>query len=193
MNDKQLFLDIYNENINRKGSDKLLQWLEKTDFFIAPASSRFHLSCEGGLVKHSINVYNRMKKIYIMEYGEQSITDEINETLTIISLLHDICKVNFYKVDYRNTKNEAGVWEKVPYYTTDEKLCYGYHGCKSVFLIERFMKLEVEEAVCISNHMGAFDRPVGDFSLSNAYNQYPLAFLLHSADCFATFIDEKEI
>ena len=76
-----------------------------------------------------------------------------DETIALISLLHDICKVNFYKTDYRNAKNDQGVWEKVPYYTIDDTLPYG-HGEKSVYIITGFMRLTREEAFAIRFHMG---------------------------------------
>lgn len=188
---KEKFLELVG-NIKRDGINNLLKWLEDSDWYTAPASSKYHCDYAGGLLEHSINVYNRLIRLYKMEYGDDSITDEILETLTIISLFHDLCKVNFYKVDSRNVKNENGVWEKVPYYSIDEKFSYGYHGAKSTFLAERFIKLTLEEAVSISNHMGAFDRPNGDYAIGQAFEQYPLSFLLHTADCLASFIDEKK-
>ena len=148
---KEEFLDIYKTNVTREGADKLLEYLlsDKSDFFTAPASTRFHGSYEGGLLEHSLNVYHclkdylsreRAKTVYGMNYSE--------ETVAVSALLHDICKVNFYKVDYRNAKNDKGVWEKVPYYAIDDRLPYG-HGEKSVYIITGFMKLSREEAFAI--------------------------------------------
>ena len=171
---KEQFIKIYKENIKREGSDKLLEWLWDSDFFKAPASTRYHLACEGGLCEHSINVYNNFEC-------------DNPETKAICALLHDVCKINFYKSDFRNVKNADGNWEKVPYYSIDEKFPFG-HGEKSVFLIERFMKLTIEEAVAIRFHMGEFEK---DKATSDAYNKYTLAVLLHIADLKATFIDEK--
>ena len=119
---KEQFLEIYKQNIARPGSDKLLAWLETTDFFEAPASTRFHLSHPGGLVEHSIHVYERLLKLYISEKTEpgQPVpyfpTVEELETITICGLLHDLCKANFYGVEMRNRKNEQGQWEKYPFY-----------------------------------------------------------------------------
>ena len=190
---KNKFIEIYNQNIKRPGADKLLEWLDTTDFYTAPASTRFHGSYEGGLVEHSIAVCRRL--FGLVEYNDGvSIgysSDEEIETIAIVSLLHDLCKIGCYKVDYRNAKNENGVWEKVPYYAFDEKFAYGGHGAKSVYIIERFMRLTAEEAVAIHNHMGAYGRPSNDYSLGGAYEQYPLALLLHTADNFATYIDKK--
>lgn len=188
---KEKFIEIYNSNINREGADKLLDWLHKSDFFTAPASTRFHLAVEGGLCTHSINVYNRLLQLYTMEFGEPD--KKALESITISALLHDLCKVNFYAVSSRNVKDETtGVWSKQPYYTVEEKLQFGYHGAKSAFLVERFMRLEIPEAISIANHMGAYDRPNGDYSIGGAFEGYTLALLLSFADQMASFIDEVE-
>lgn len=194
MTPKEEFIKIYKESIKREGSDKLLEWLEKSDFFQAPASTRFHLSENGGLCIHSLNVYRRLVRLYTMEYGMDILSDaEILESLAICSLLHDLCKVNFYKTSLRNAKNEdTGKWEKVPFYQVSEKLAYGGHGSKSVFLVERFMRLKIEEAVAINCHMASWDRNPGDYSLGSAFESYPLALLTHMADELASFIDEVE-
>ena len=111
------FIDIYNKNVTRPGADRLLKWLEGTDFFTAPASTKFHGACECGLVMHSINVYNAMMQHFFTE-GEDS-----PETFAVCALLHDVCKANFYKVSTRNVKNDAtGQWEKVPFYQVADQL-----------------------------------------------------------------------
>ena len=168
------FIDIYNKNVTRPGADRLLKWLEGTDFFTAPASTKFHGACECGLVMHSINVYNAMMQHFFTE-GEDS-----PETFAVCALLHDVCKANFYKVSTRNVKNDAtGQWEKVPFYQVADQLPYG-HGEKSVYLIEHFMRLKTDEAIAIRWHMGGFDDAVrgGSFAVSDAYNRYPLAVKL---------------
>lgn len=179
------FLEIYDKYVVRGGTADLKQWLMDSDFFAAPASTRYHGSYEGGLCAHSVNVWNQMVRL-LKAYPEVKTN---GETVAIIALLHDVCKIDLYKVDFRNVKNEAGVWEKVPYYAHDEKFAYGSHGGKSVFLINRFIRLSAEEAVAIQCHMGNED---GKYSTSGAYQQFPLAWLLHVADEAATFIDEKE-
>ena len=185
---KNEFIEIFKANIKRDGADKLLEWLEKSDFFVAPASSRFHLCCSGGLVKHSLNVYNRL-----LEQAKLLNLQETPETLAIVALLHDLCKVNYYKPSTRNVKNEAtGTWEKVPCYTVDEKFKYGGHGSKSVFLIMNFMSITPIEATAINCHMGAYDRPCNDYAISGAYENNKLALALSVADQYASFIDEKE-
>lgn len=171
-------------NITRPGSDKLLDWLDGSDFFTAPASTKHHLAVEGGLCQHSVNVYNRLRSAN---------PDTPAETAAICGLLHDICKVNFYKVEQRNTKDETGKWIKVPYFTVDDALPYG-HGEKSVYIIGGFMKISREEAMAIRWHMGGFDDSVkgGSYALSGAFARYPLAVALCIADMQATYFDERD-
>ena len=186
MTNKEKFIQIFKENIKRENSGELLSWLEKTDFFTAPASTKFHLCEEGGLCEHSINVYECLNDRYGNEHSAESIA--------IVALLHDLCKAQFYKMTTRNQKNEVtGQWEKVSYYQVDDKFPFG-HGEKSVFLIERFMRLKVEEAIAIRWHMGGFDdsAKAGGFTISNAYEMYPLAVKLHIADIEATYLREGE-
>ena len=190
MEAKEEFLKIFNENIKREGKDDLLDFLETSDFFKAPASSKFHSNYAGGLVQHSINVYKRFKNLIRSEFGENYSEKISEESIAIISLLHDICKVNIYKEDFKNVKVD-GEWTKVPYFTLDDNLPYG-HGEKSVYMISGFMKLTREESMAINWHMGAFDaRAVNsNYILSNAYYKFPLALLFHIADIQATYLDE---
>ena len=136
---------------------------------------------------HSLNVYNVMISKHF-DSEEDSI-----ESFTIVSLLHDLCKVHFYKTSKRNVKNEVtGVWEQVSFYTVEDTFPYG-HGEKSVFLIERFMKLKTNEAMAIRWHMGGFDETAksGGFSISLAFDKYPLSVKLHLSDLEATYLHEK--
>lgn len=186
MNYKEEFISIYKSCITRDGSAALLEWLEKTDFFTAPASTRFHGACECGLVMHSINVFKALKSRYYTD-GENL------ESFAICGLLHDLCKANYYKPGTRNVKNEVtGQWEKVPTFNVEDAFPYG-HGEKSVFLIERFMRLKPSEAVAIRWHMGGFDEAArgGSFAISQAYRDYPLAVKLHISDLEATYLLEK--
>lgn len=170
---KETFLSICRDNIHRDGIDKLLAWLEKSDFFTAPASTRYHGAHEGGLCEHSLNVFDELT------------AGKPNETTAIVSLFHDLCKVNYYKQDVRNVK-ENGVWVQKPYYTVSDQFPYG-HGEKSVFMIERFMRLTNEEAFAIRYHMGEYSDP----NTGKAFEKYPLALLLHQADERATFLKEN--
>jgi len=190
MSAKDEFIEIFNSNIKREGADKLLEWLESSDFFTAPASTKFHSAKEAGLVEHSVNVYKRFIRLLECEYGENW-TEKISlESATLIALLHDICKVNYYAVDYRNTKVD-GEWVKTPYYTVKDTLPYG-HGEKSVYIACGFVKLTRLEAMCINWHMGGFDTRVmgGSYAISDAFYQYPIALLFHVADLEATYLDE---
>lgn len=188
MDYKQKFIEYYQANIHREGADRLLEWLQTTDFFTAPASTRYHCACPSGLVQHSVNVYEVM-----MEKHFDPACDNA-ESFALCALLHDVCKAQFYKVSTRNVKNEqTGQWEKVPYYTIEDAFPYG-HGEKSVFLIERFVRLKPAEATAIRWHMGGFDDAArgGNFSISVAYDKYPIAVKLHLADLEATYLREKE-
>lgn len=194
---KEQFIDIYKANIQREGADALLEWLEKTDFFKAPASTRFHLAREGGLVEHSIHVYERLRELYTNEKQRNGLmpplTEQEEETVAICGLLHDICKVNFYTAEMRNRKNDKGQWEKYPFYVVDDQLPYG-HGEKSAYIVSGFMRLSREEAMAIRWHMGFSDNDfrAGGYSVGNAFDKFPLAVMTHIADLMASHLDECE-
>lgn len=180
------FCKIFSEKITRKGSDRLLEWLNNSDFFTAPASTRFHEAYPGGLCEHSLCVYD---KLVALQEGNAVTTVWNEEQTAILALLHDVCKANFYKLGSRNVKNEeTGKWEKVPTYTIEDQLPYG-HGEKSVFIIERVMRLKIDEAMAIRWHMGAYDESVkgGSYAEGNAYEMFPAAVSLHIADMLATY------
>lgn len=191
MDYKQEFLEIFYDNIDREGSDKLLDWLERSDFFSAPASTTRHSAEEGGLCKHSVFVYKRLIKLLQSEYGKDWHKKVAPESVAIMALLHDVCKVDCYKPDTKNVKDENGVWQKVPCYKYEDNLPYG-HGEKSVYIISSFMKLTREEAMAINWHMGGFDSRVrgGYYGLANVFYTYPTALFLHLADIEATYLDE---
>ena len=186
MDYKQKFIEYYQANIHREGADRLLEWLQTTDFFTAPASTRYHCACPSGLVQHSVNVYEVM-----MEKHFDPETDSA-ESFALCALLHDVCKAQFYKISTRNVKNEkTGQWEKVPYYTIEDAFPYG-HGEKSVFLIERFVRLKPAEATAIRWHMGAYTGQQDWDTLSKVYDSCPEALCVHMADMIATHIMEVE-
>ena len=173
------FKEIYTTHIKREGAAELLRWLESTDFFTAPGSTRFHDCYYGGLADHSVRVFEELTRL-AKAYPELKISAE---TAAIVTLLHDVCKAGCYKTEMRNRKNEFGQWEKYPVYTFKEDFPFGGHGSKSVYLIQKFMKLTDEEAVCINCHMGVEN---GNWSVNDAYRAYPLAFLVHTADMAST-------
>ncbi len=188
---KEEFLTIFDEQIHRQGAADLKNYLLRSDFFTAPASTRYHCAYEGGLCEHSINVYRRLLANVKMQFGEEWESKVSHESVAVCGLLHDLCKIDFYKLDYRNVK-ENGEWQRKPYFTREEALPFG-HGEKSVYIAGSFIKLTREEAMAINWHMGGFDTRVrgGDYSVSDAYRMFPLAVLLHAADLEATYIDEK--
>ena len=181
------FEEIFRSKVTREGSAAFLEWLSKTDFFTAPASTKFHCACPCGLVQHSVSVYRTMMERYFDPETDSE------ESFAICGLLHDVCKAQFYKEGTRNVKNEqTGAWEKKPYYVIEDSFPYG-HGEKSVFLIERFLRLKTSEAIAIRWHMGGFDDAArgGSFAISQAYDRYPLAVKLHLADLESTYLREK--
>ncbi len=191
MENKERFLEIYNTCINREGADKLLEYLlsKSSDFFTAPASTRFHGAYEGGLLEHSLNVYECLKDYLSRDRVRNMYKLECDaESVAIVALLHDLCKVNCYKVGSRNVKDANGVWQSVPTYEFDDKLPYG-HGEKSVYIITGFMKLTREEAFAIRYHMG-FSGCEEKRSVGDAFEQFPLAFALNTADMEATYFME---
>ena len=192
MTKKQEFIDLYKRYIKREGADDLLEFLmsSKSDFFEAPCSTRFHLSQESGLVAHSINVYeclkaylerSRVKEVYGLAYSD--------ETIAIVALLHDLCKINVYKKTSRNVKDSSGKWIQVPSYEFQDDLPYG-HGEKSVYIISGFMKLTRDEAFAIRYHMG-FSDTENTRNVGEAFSRFPLAFALSTADMEATYFLEK--
>lgn len=187
MDYKEKFISIFNEKISRQGASDLLKWISSTDFFVAPASTKFHGSKKSGLVEHSVKVYEVLRSKFFDP-------DDDEESFAIAALLHDLCKINLYKIAYRNVKNESGVWEKSPYYTSEDSFPYG-HGEKSVFLIERFMRLKPAEAVAIRWHMGGFDDSVKAAGYSSpislAFDKYPLSVKLAISDLESTYLHEK--
>ena len=191
MTAKERFLEIYNEKITREGADKLLDFLlNGSDFVTAPASTRYHGAYEGGLVEHSLNVYDclrdmmeRLKERYGIEYPEESIA--------IAGLLHDICKVNFYKTSYRNVKDETGRWQSVPYYTIEDTLPYG-HGEKSAYIVSAYIRLTRDEAFAIRYHMG-FSGTEDPGNVGRALEMFPLAYATCCADMEAAFLLEGKL
>lgn len=207
MTEREEFISIFRDNIHRDGAEDLLNWLETSDFFDAPASTKYHLSEPGGLCRHTLHVYKRLKQLTERMMPEQAEPAYTGESIAIVALLHDICKVNFYEQSWKNQKtydkdrvaaadpwkikrDNAGdfIWESVPCYTVNEKLILG-HGEKSAMIAMYFMKLSMTEAQAIRYHMGPWNEGEAK-DAGNCFEQNTLAFLLHTADEFATFIDE---
>ncbi len=191
MTSKERFFEVYRQNIQREGAERLLEYLDgqTSDFFTAPASARYHSAEEGGLALHSLYVYDCLKDYLnrprVRETYGMQFTDE---TIAIVSLLHDVCKINCYKASTRNVKDENGKWIQVPYYEFDDQLPYG-HGEKSVYIISGFMRLTRDEAFAIRYHMG-FSNTEDARNVGRALEMFPLATALFVADMEATYFME---
>ena len=194
MNPKKEFIAIFKEHIHRDGADKLLEYLmsERSDFFTAPASTKFHGDYDMGLVTHSVNVYHCLKDYlararclseYKMNYSD--------ETIALVALLHDVCKINCYHKYLRNVKNEEGIWEQVAAYNFEDPEPFG-HGEKSVFLISKFLRLTNEEAYAIRFHMGFSEEGSGR-NAGRAFEKYPLALALNVADMEASYYVDDQV
>jgi len=192
MSAKEEFIQIFETYVKREGAAALLDYLQhKSDFFRAPASARYHCAYEGGLCEHSLNVYyclkdylerERVTDLYGLEYSE--------ETIALVSLLHDVCKIGCYQTGTRNVKGEDGRWQAVPTFQYEDPLPYG-HGEKSVYIVNGFLRLSREEAMAIRWHMG-FSGTEDNRLVGRAFTQYPLAFALSVADMEATYFLEEE-
>jgi len=190
MTSKERFIEVFKTNVKREGAKELLDYLlsPASDFFQAPASARFHCSYEGGLCEHSLNVYDCLKSYLSAERAKDFGFSYSEESIAIVSLLHDLCKVNVYKKGFRNVKDEKGVWQRVDTFEYDDKLPYG-HGEKSVYMITAYMKLTREEAFAIRYHMG-YSSTEDPRNVSAAFEMFPLAFALSTADSEATYFVE---
>lgn len=187
MTNKETFLSICREDIKRDGIEDLLKWLEDSDFFAAPASTRLHGNYEGGLCEHSLNVHReltRLNDIYQLGYSK--------ETIAVTALFHDLCKVNYYKRGTRNVKDENGNWVVKEVYEVDERVPLG-HGEKSCIILQWYIKLSLEELLAIRWHMGGFDSATkgGDYSLSKAQDNSKLVTLISVADLIASNLFEE--
>lgn len=191
MTNKERFITLL-RSTGREGIEKLIDFLEKTDFFTAPASTRFHMSCEGGLLQHSLNVYDCLANLGTMS------TDKVQEfhvagmrldsipkeSIIIVALLHDLCKTNFYATEMRWRKDANQKWEQYPVYTVNDRNPYG-HGEKSVMMASEFIHLTMEERYAIRWHMG-MSEPENIQTYCQAAAKYPLVMFTHMADQMAT-------
>ena len=195
--------------VQRPGMDKLLNYIRKnTDFYKAPASTRFHLACEGGLLQHSLNVYDCLIAKRESPVWKDVLKDITDESLIIMALLHDLCKANFYTEGTKNqktyepekvtsaeswqVKHDAQgdyIWETVKSYQIEDQLPLG-HGEKSVMLIQCYIRLTMQEVMAIRWHMG-FSEPKENWnSLGAAMEKYPAVLAIHEADLEASKILE---
>lgn len=190
MTNKEEFLEICHRDIKRQGIEDLLAWLEKSDFYTAPASTKYHSCHEGGLLEHSLNVYDALCNLLQLHH-----IDVGAETTAIVALFHDLAKVNLYQKGVKNIKNaDTGKWEAVETYQINEKFPCGDHADKSIILIQQYMKLTPDEIFAIRAHMGGWDTSVkaGSYFIGKIFEASPLAVCLHLADMTATYLYENE-
>ena len=187
-------------SVSREGMDDLLSYIRKSDFYTAPASTRYHSCHEGGLLEHTLNVYDQLNKKF--ENKELYCANATHDNIIISALLHDICKTYFYNTEYRNKKiyDEHGTkrdengrfdWKSVPAYIVDDRIPYG-HGEKSVMIIESYIRLEPVERYAIRWHMGFTEPKESWNTLSAAIRKYPLILAIHESDLEATYLLEEE-
>lgn len=189
MNTKEEFMEIFSA-IRRPGADKLLAYLTGSDFFTAPASTKYHGAVEGGLLEHSLNVYSILKsKAETDPMWKDRLAGVSQETIAIVALLHDICKTNFYDVEMKNRKVD-GMWVQQPEWVCRDKFPIG-HGEKSVIMILRYMQLTDEEIYAIRWHMGPYSGDKDWQNISAAFSQCPLALALFESDMEATYLCES--
>ena len=213
-----LFKKYLKAYIKRDGIDRFIEYLDTTDFAQAPASTKYHLCWEGGLCKHSLNVFTRLYKLLTFEYPSRLVTDESGEvvldeqgqpkvestipyskeTIAFVGLLHDISKAEIYTKQYKNVQNkETGKWESKSYWTmkdSNDRLFFGSHEENSVFILNKFFKLTDDEAIAIRYHMGVLEAGEAfPTRVLQAYKSSPLALLLHTADLMAMCLDETEV
>lgn len=188
---KKTYIDYLNR-AGRDGMDGLIAHLEKeTDFFAAPASTRFHGNYAGGLCEHSLHVLERLTRHMADPVFKERIENVSMNTAIIVALLHDVCKTNYYTVEMRNRKID-GEWQQVPFFAVEDEYPYG-HGEKSVDIIRNYITLTEEEKFAIRWHMGYTEPKEVWSALDAAITKYPLVLALHEADLEASkFLDGYE-
>lgn len=192
------------EGIQREGMrfKDLIEYLNSSDFFTAPASTRFHSSFKGGLCLHSLNVYDNMKKLQAAYPQFAGLTED---SIRIVALCHDFAKIGYYIETVKNVKvySASGSkhdsmsnydWQSVPGYTVDDdkRFLYGNHETTSEYLTRCFIPLSVQESIAILHHHAGMSKDCAQDNITEIFNRNPLAFLLHMADMMATYVNESE-
>lgn len=195
---KNYFISLVKQFVKRDGVDQLLTWLERSDFFVCPASTQFNLPVEGGLCQHALNVADSLVKryfdkgIYDLEESDALVVldNEMTiENILVVSLLSSINKANCYVKDFKNVKVN-GKWEQQEYWKWNEQFLYSGRGGKSVFILQQYMRLYVEEAQAIAFILAGEDNifsGVIDSTYRKIYEQSSLALYLHLAEMEATY------
>jgi len=188
---KEMILDLF-RSTERDGIDKLADYLsDSTDFFTAPASTRFHNNFSGGLAQHCLNVYENFKSLLEIKGIEMS-----EDSIIICALLHDLCKCNTYVVETRNRKNEQGQWEKYNIWATNKDVDIPLpHSSRSIAIIRKFIKLSIKEELTIFYHMGPYGGEDYEYRnmLKAANEKYPQTVLFYVADTIASYLDEETV
>lgn len=193
---KEEFVSLL-RSTGREGIECVIGKLEKMGFFSAPASSKNHLCQEGGLLKHSLNVYKVAKMLREQLLTIQPDLDIKEESIIIASLLHDVCKADIYKKGLKWRKDEQGRWEQYEAYEVDYTNFPMGHGEKSVMMLLMCgLKMEQDELLAIRWHMGAWNLAFQNFEdkncISAAANKYPLVTILQTADNLSSHVLEVE-
>ena len=188
---KEMILDLL-RSTERDGIDKLADYLsDSTDFFTAPASTRFHNNFSGGLAQHCLNVYENFKSLLEIKGVEMS-----EDSIIICALLHDLCKCNTYVVETRNRKNEQGQWEKYNIWATNKEVDIPLpHSSRSIAIIRKFIKLSIKEELTIFYHTGPYGGEDYEYRnmLKAANEKYPQTVLFYVADTIASYLDEETV
>ena len=202
--DRQALIDRFEREmalVARPGVDRLMEYIRKSDFYTAPASTKYHLAAPGGLLQHSLNVLDALRGLLAFnsvtgtwEYHAafKIVATIPDDSVTVMALLHDICKTHFYGTSTRNQKNDAtGKWEKVPYYTVDDKMPLG-HGPKSAMIVKQYTTLTTAEMYAIWHHMGFNGNFENDTAVGQSMEMFPAVLALHTADMMASRFMEGE-
>ena len=192
---KQRYIDLIKSiELQNADKDKFLAWLNNSDFFQAPASSRYHCAYAGGLCQHSLNVYDALLKL-VKDYGAIVGEEYDEDELKIVALLHDIAKTNFYELYFKNVKNEdTGKWEQQPDYRMrpdENRFIYGNHEQNSEYIARRFFPLTLRMSTAILHHHAGMSWDSAKDDISAIYDRFPLATMLHLADMAATYMYER--
>lgn len=193
-NNKESFLDLVRGITREFDKEKLINWLEKSDFFTAPASIKNQSSFDGGLCFHSLNVYASLENLcanFAIDENGNALYSE--DSIRIVALFHDLSKANYYEKFNRNVKNEiTGKWEQKEDYRIRElsnRFIYGNREETSLYMVKSFIpNMTVEEEVAILNVLGGVGYDSAQTNLVDVYDKYGLACLLHVADTLSTFI-----
>lgn len=174
-------MDIKNQitelllSTNRAKMQQMIDFLECNNFFICPASTKYHNAFDGGLAAHSFGVYelyNRMSKKYQLNIPD--------ETIIICSFLHDVCKC----MQYVKEGNEW-VWNPI---------ASNKHAEYSIKIITEFIVLTEQEQQIIKYHMGMYgvDKEYKLSELIKAFNSKDAKLFYFCDEISANFMEKAK-